>query len=95
MAFIRMIPSAFDDDRLVGFVNVAWDGGAHAFILDTCVIPRMRRRGIAARMVVETTNVARARGASWLCRLQTAFEFILSELRIPTDHARPYQAQLI
>ncbi|TKV70484.1 GNAT family N-acetyltransferase [Rhizobium sp. AU243] len=58
--------AAYDDDRLVGFVNVAWDGGAHAFILDTCVIPGMRRRGIAARMVVEATNVARARGASWL-----------------------------
>lgn len=57
---------AYEDDRLVGFVNVAWDGGVHAFILDTCVIPRMRRRGIAARMVVEATNVARERGVSWL-----------------------------
>ncbi|MND57689.1 tRNA(Met) cytidine acetyltransferase TmcA [compost metagenome] len=58
--------AAYEDDRLVGFVNVAWDGGVHAFILDTCVIPRMRRRGIAARMVVEATNVARERGANWL-----------------------------
>lgn len=25
------------DGALVGFVNVAWDGAAHAFILDTVV----------------------------------------------------------
>ncbi|MEV1286615.1 GNAT family N-acetyltransferase [Micromonospora sp. NPDC049679] len=31
--------------RLVGFVNVAGDGGAHAFILDTTVHPDERRRG--------------------------------------------------
>ena len=24
-------------DELIGFVNVAWDGGAHAFILDAIV----------------------------------------------------------
>lgn len=58
--------AAYEHDRLVGFVNVAWDGGIHAFILDTCVAPRMQRQGIAARMVVEATNVARERGAKWL-----------------------------
>lgn len=26
---------AFDDDALTGFVQVCWDGGAHAFVLDT------------------------------------------------------------
>lgn len=31
--------AAYEHDRLVGFVNVAWDGGIHAFILDTCVTP--------------------------------------------------------
>ena len=58
--------AAYEDDRLVGFVNVAWDGGIHAFILDTCVTPRMRRKRIASRMVVEAANVARRRGAKWL-----------------------------
>ncbi len=57
---------AYADDRLVGFVNVAWDGGDHAFILDTCVDPRVQRQGIATRMVIEATNVARKRGATWL-----------------------------
>ncbi len=57
---------AYDGARLVGFVNVAWDGGIHAFILDTCVVPAYRRRGIAVRLVERATDVARERGAEWL-----------------------------
>jgi ribosomal protein S18 acetylase RimI-like enzyme len=34
-------------ERLIGFVNVASDGGQHAFILDTCVHPAFRRRGMS------------------------------------------------
>jgi GNAT superfamily N-acetyltransferase len=51
---------------LVGFVNVAWDGGAHAFILDTMVTPGMRRRGHAARLVAEASRHAAAAGCEWL-----------------------------
>ena len=36
---------AFGGARLVGFVNVAWDGGAHASIFDTAVHPEYRHRG--------------------------------------------------
>ncbi|MGR9246699.1 GNAT family N-acetyltransferase [Rhizobium leguminosarum] len=57
---------AYHDNRLIGFVNVAWDGGIHAFILDTSVHPDMRRQGIATRLVREATRVARERGAEWL-----------------------------
>jgi ribosomal protein S18 acetylase RimI-like enzyme len=57
---------AYDGDRLVGFVNVAWDGGIHATIFDTCVDPEYRRRGIATDLVREATRVARERGAEWL-----------------------------
>ncbi|MGO7588592.1 GNAT family N-acetyltransferase [Rhizobium leguminosarum] len=57
---------AYHDNQLVGFVNVAWDGGIHAFILDTSVHPDMRRQGIATRLVREATRVARERGAEWL-----------------------------
>lgn len=57
---------AFAGERLVGFVNVAWDGGIHAFILDTCVSPEFRRRGIATSLVERATKVARERGAEWL-----------------------------
>ncbi|MBA8834098.1 MULTISPECIES: GNAT family N-acetyltransferase [Rhizobium] len=57
---------AYHDNQLVGFVNVAWDGGIHAFILDTSVHPDMRRQGIATRLVREATRIARERGAEWL-----------------------------
>ncbi|WP_454856806.1 GNAT family N-acetyltransferase [Rhizobium binxianense] len=57
---------AYEGGQLVGFVNVAWDGGIHAFILDTCVHPLMRRQGIATRLVKEAEGVARDRGAHWL-----------------------------
>lgn len=57
---------AFDDMRLVGFVNVAWDGGVHAFLLDTCVAPDFRRQGIALQLVARATQLARERGAHWL-----------------------------
>lgn len=57
---------AYADDRLIGFVNVAWDGGVHAFILDTCVDPDFRRRGIATELVRQAIALARERGAHWL-----------------------------
>ncbi len=57
---------AYHDGRLIGFVNVAWDGGIHAFLLDTTVHPDLRRQGIATALVVEAVRVARERGAEWL-----------------------------
>src|SRR6185295_15262136 len=42
---------AFEADRLIGFVNVAWDGRDHAFILDTRVHPDFRLHGIGKELV--------------------------------------------
>jgi ribosomal protein S18 acetylase RimI-like enzyme len=44
---------AFDVERLIGYANVAWDGGVHAFLLDPTVHPAFRRRGIGTRLVKE------------------------------------------
>jgi GNAT superfamily N-acetyltransferase len=57
---------AYDGKRMVGYVNVAWDGGVHAFLLDTTVDPAFQRRGIAKEMVRRITDAARQRGAHWL-----------------------------
>jgi GNAT superfamily N-acetyltransferase len=57
---------AYDGPALVGFVNVAWDGGIHAFLLNTTVDPAWQRRGIGTRLVREAIGVAAERGMEWL-----------------------------
>ncbi|MEV0648543.1 GNAT family N-acetyltransferase [Phytomonospora sp. NPDC050363] len=54
------------DDELVGYVNVATDGGSHAFLLDTTVHPDQRLRGLGRQLVIEAIEDAQARGAAWL-----------------------------
>lgn len=57
---------AYQDERLVGFVKLAWDGGIHAFLLDTTVHPEARRQGIGVALVREVVAVARERGIEWV-----------------------------
>jgi ribosomal protein S18 acetylase RimI-like enzyme len=57
---------AFDGSRLVGFVNVAWDGGVHGFILDTTVHRGYQRRGIGTEMMKRAARMAAERGIEWL-----------------------------
>jgi GNAT superfamily N-acetyltransferase len=57
---------ARDAERLVGFVNVAWDGGVHAFVLDTMVAADVRRRGVGRALVSRAVGEARAAGCEWL-----------------------------
>jgi GNAT superfamily N-acetyltransferase len=54
------------DGALVGFVNVAWDGGIHAFVLDTMVTASQQRQGLATRLVAEAVAQAKATGCEWL-----------------------------
>ncbi|MFJ2767513.1 GNAT family N-acetyltransferase [Streptomyces sp. NPDC087300] len=51
---------------LVGFVNVAWDGGVHAFVLDTVVTGPHRSRGTGAGLVARAVEGAREQGCEWL-----------------------------
>ncbi|MFF0739395.1 GNAT family N-acetyltransferase [Streptomyces sp. NPDC004111] len=52
--------------RLVGFVNVAWDGGVHAFVLDTMVVEDMRKAGVGTELVAVAARHARAAHCEWL-----------------------------
>ena len=57
---------AYREMELVGFVNVAWDGGIHAFLLDTTVHPAYQRQGIGMKLVQEAAAAAKAKGIHWL-----------------------------
>lgn len=52
--------------RLIGFVNVAWDGGVHAFVLDTMIAPAFRHQGLATAMIEESADRAKQAGCEWL-----------------------------
>jgi GNAT superfamily N-acetyltransferase len=56
----------FDGERLVGFVQVCWDGGEHAFLLDTAVHPEWQQHGIGAGLVAAAVADTAAAGCTWL-----------------------------
>lgn len=57
---------AYDGEKLMGFVNLAWDGGVHAFLLDTTVHPAYQRCGIGLRLVQQAAAAAQSHGIQWL-----------------------------
>jgi GNAT superfamily N-acetyltransferase len=83
---------AFRAGRLVGFVQVAWDGGEHAFLLDTMVDPAVQRSGIGAALVAAAAAEARAAGCRWL---HVDFEDRLAGLYRDRCGFRPTAAGLI
>lgn len=68
---------ARENEVLIGFVNVAWDGLVHAFVLDTMVGSSVRRRGVGTELVAVAVSEARRAGCEWL---HVDFE----------DHLRPF-----
>lgn len=52
--------------RLVGFVNVVWDGLVHAWIQDVMVDEGARRGRIGTRMVAAAARETGAVGCEWL-----------------------------
>jgi ribosomal protein S18 acetylase RimI-like enzyme len=58
--------AAFDGVQLVGFVNVAWDGGVHGFVLDTTVHRDHQRRGIGSALLREAAAASCEHGLAWL-----------------------------
>lgn len=54
------------DGHLAGFVNLTWDGGSHAFLLDTIVAVTTRHAGTGTALVSTAANAARDAGCDWL-----------------------------
>ena len=77
---------------LVGFVNVAWDGGDHAFLLDTKVAAEHQRQGIGTALVGHAAGHAKAAGCEWL---HVDFEEHLAAFYFDACGFRPTTAGLI
>lgn len=57
---------AYYETGLVGYVNIAWDGSQHAFLLDTTVDKNFQSRGIGIELVKCAAEATRTRGVEWL-----------------------------
>lgn len=80
------------DRSLVGFANVAWDGGDHAFLLDPKVHPDQQHRGIGTELVRRAAEGAADAGCSWL---HVDFEPELRPFCFESCGFRPTDAGLI
>jgi len=54
------------DGTAVGFANVAWDGGDHAFLLDPKVRLDLQHQGIATELVRLAARHTAEAGCEWL-----------------------------
>jgi GNAT superfamily N-acetyltransferase len=84
--------TARDDQGLVGFVNVIWDGQVHAFIEDTLVAHRARRQGIGKRLLAVATEQSKGAGCEWL---HVDFDDHLKSFYFDACGFRPTNAGLI
>jgi ribosomal protein S18 acetylase RimI-like enzyme len=78
--------------ELIGFVNVAWDGADHAFLINTKVASAYQRRGIATELVAEAVRQAKAAGCEWM---HVDFEERLAPFYFGACGFRPTAAGLI
>ena len=80
------------DGLLVGFVNVAWDGADHAFLVDTKTRGDRQRRGIGTALVRRAVEEARAAGCEWLA---VDYEPHLASFYLDACGFRPSEAGLV
>ena len=81
-----------EDGSIVGFVNVAWDGGDHAFLLDPKTRGELQRQGIGTRLVSLAAEHAKDAGCEWL---HVDFEPELEPFYLEACGFRPTPAGLI
>jgi GNAT superfamily N-acetyltransferase len=84
--------TARDDDRLVGFANVLWDGLVHAWLQDVMVARSARRRGIGVMLVATCRERAQEAGCEFL---HVDFEEHLRDFYIGSCGFAPTHAGLI
>jgi len=80
------------DGSPAGFVNVAWDGSDHAFLVDTKVRADLQRQGIGTELVRIAASHAKTAGCEWL---HVDYEETLTPFYIDACGFRPTAAGLI
>jgi ribosomal protein S18 acetylase RimI-like enzyme len=80
------------DGVVVGFVNVAWDGGDHAVLLDTRTRGTHQHNGIGTELVRVAARQAAAAGCEWL---HVDFDADLEPFYFDACGFRPTKAGLI
>ena len=75
-----------------GFVNVAWDGCDHAFLIDTKVRADLQRRAIGTELVRIATDHAKQAGCEWL---HVDYEEHLERFYLDACGFRPTRAGVI
>jgi GNAT superfamily N-acetyltransferase len=84
--------TARDGNRLIGFVNVLWDGLVHAWLQDTMVAKHARHQGVGTALVAMAVDQARQAGCEWM---HVDFEGDLRPFYFDTCGFRPTDAGLI
>jgi GNAT superfamily N-acetyltransferase len=84
--------SAREAGALVGFLNVPWDGLAHAWIQDVMVARSARHSGVGTQLVSFARERAREAGCEWL---HVDFEDDLGPFYLGACGFAPAQAGLI
>lgn len=58
--------TARNEDQLVGFMNVIWDGRLHAWIQDVMVSALSRHQGTGTRLIALAREECKKAGCEWL-----------------------------
>jgi GNAT superfamily N-acetyltransferase len=83
---------ARDGNRLIGFVNVLWDGLVHAWLQDTIVAKHARHHGVGTALVAMAVDQAKQAGCEWM---HVDFERRLRPFYFDACGFRPTNAGLI
>ena len=57
---------SYNNDEPIGYINIAWDGYMHAFLLNTTVHSDWRLKGIGKALVKKAAAIAKEKGVHWL-----------------------------
>ncbi|MDR0228411.1 MAG: GNAT family N-acetyltransferase [Flavobacteriaceae bacterium] len=57
---------AYSGNEIIGFINIAWDGNKHAFLLDISVDPVFRNKGIGKELVIKAISECKTNSIEWI-----------------------------